>query len=175
MRRHLISRVMLNSFCNVLPKSNRTRLYGKISNRIRVFFARRIYNGISKKATIEKGASFVGVGNIVIEDFGCVGVRSLISSNVHIGEHTMMGPNVRIYTQNHLFNKELKKFEGYEYKEVKIGKNCWIGDGVIILPGVSIGDGCIIGAGSVVTKSFGDYVLIAGNPAVAKKRLVEEE
>ena len=175
MRRHLITKYFLNSFCKVLPKSNRNKLYGKIANRIRVFFARRVFKGISKKATIEKGAVFAGNSNIVIEDYGCVGVNCLISSNVYIGEHTMMGPNVRIYTQNHKFDPIERRFDGYDFKEVKIGKHCWIGDGAIILPGVTIGNGCIIGAGAVVTKSFGDYLLIAGNPAVVKKRLVEND
>ena len=56
-----------------------------------------------------------------------------------------------------------------EYKPVYIGDDCWIGRRVIILPGVKIGKGCIIGAGAVVTKSFPDYSIIAGNPAVIKK------
>lgn len=56
--------------------------------------------------------------------------------------------------------------QGYQLiSEVKIGNDVWIGRRVIILPGVTIGNGCVIGAGAVVTKSFADYSVIGGNPA----------
>ena len=167
-----IYKFLLSFIGKRLPKSNRTYFWGRLANKIRVSYARKISKGISKKATIEKGAQIAG-GGIIVEPHGAIGVNCLVGGNTFIGEHTMMGPNVRIYTQNHRFDKEKRKFDGYEYKPVRIGKHCWIGDGAIILPGVTIGDGCIIGAGSVVTKSFGDYVLIAGNPAVVKKKLID--
>lgn len=85
-----------------------------------------------------------------------------------IGSGTWIGPNVGIITANHL-KEDLSKHD--VPKDVKIGSGCWIGMNSIILPGVTLGDKTIVGAGSVVTKSFpeGNCVLV-GNPAIVKKR-----
>lgn len=143
--------------------------FGKISNKIRVFFARRISKGIDKKAFIDKG-SFIDT-NVVIKENGCVGKKCLISSNVTIGKNTMMGPEVLFFTSNHKKDVEKHCFvEGYEEnRPIKIGDNCWIGQRSIILGGVEIGDFVTIGAGSVVTKDVPSNCLAAGNPAVVKK------
>lgn len=88
---------------------------------------------------------------------------------IYIGKGTYIGPNVGIITANHdIYN--LDKHE--EGKDVIIGKNCWIGMNSIILPGVVLGDKTIVGAGSVVTKSFPEgNVVLAGNPARVIKNL----
>lgn len=84
---------------------------------------------------------------------------------IDIGDFTQIGPAVQIYGADHPRDPALR-LEGWESgKPVRIGKNCWIGGGAIILAGVTIGDDVIVGAGAVVTKSFGDGVTIAGNPA----------
>lgn len=86
-----------------------------------------------------------------------------------------MGPNVHIYTTGHRYDSEKHCFDGRtEVKPVMIGHDVWIGYGVVILPGVTIGNNCIIGAGSVVTKSIPSGVMAAGNPCVVKK-IVDEE
>ncbi len=86
----------------------------------------------------------------------------------------MMGPDVLIYTTNHEFrNKDIPmQQQGYQpERPVSIGNDVWIGARVIILPGVTIGDGCVIGAGAVVTKDVPAYSVCAGNPAkVVKER-----
>ena len=82
----------------------------------------------------------------------------------------MMGPNVRIYTINHIYDESNHKFNGRTPpRPVTIGEHVWIGYGVIILPGVTIGDHVIIGAGSVVTKDIPSGVMAAGNPCIVKK------
>ena len=84
----------------------------------------------------------------------------------------MVGPGVYIYTQNHKSDRTdiTMDQQGFaEEKPVKIGNDVWIGARVTILPGVEIGDGCIIGASAVVTKSIPPYSVVAGNPAVVKK------
>ena len=85
-------------------------------------------------------------------------------THIYIGDHTMIGPNVVIATGGHPLLPELRQ-KGYQYNApVHIGKNCWIGAGAIIVPGITIGDHSVIGAGSVVTKDIPSNVLVVGNP-----------
>ena len=80
----------------------------------------------------------------------------------------MMGPECMIYTSNHGMDRTdipMWKQQSTEVEPVVIGNDVWIGARVIILPGVHIGDGCVIGAGSVVTKDVEEYTVVAGNPA----------
>lgn len=85
-------------------------------------------------------------------------------THIYIGNHTMIGPNVVIATGGHPLLPELRQ-KGYQYNApVHIGKNCWIGAGAIIVPGITIGDHSVIGAGSVVTKDIPSNVLVVGNP-----------
>ena len=74
-----------------------------------------------------------------------------------------MGSNVTIITQNHKFNKNT--YDGFIVGNVDIDNFVWIGDKVIILPGVNIGDHAIIGAGAVVTKDVPPFAVVGGNPA----------
>jgi maltose O-acetyltransferase len=91
---------------------------------------------------------------------------------VSIGCDVLIGPDVLIYSINHEFLGEGPiRTQGYKLKRVDIGDNVWIAAKVIILPGVSIGSGSVVAAGSVVTKDFPSGVLIAGNPAAIIKTL----
>lgn len=90
---------------------------------------------------------------------------------ITIGAHTLVGPNVQIYTPHHPMDyMERRTPKEYAYP-VTIGEDCWIGGGAIICPGVTIGDRCIIGAGSVVTKDIPADSVAVGNPARVIKRL----
>lgn len=83
---------------------------------------------------------------------------------VTIGDNVLFGPHVSIYTAGHPLDVE-RRNDMFEYAyPVTVGHNVWIGGNVVILPGVTIGDNTIIGAGSVVTKSVPAGVLAAGNP-----------
>lgn len=110
----------------------------------------------------------LGVG-IIIEDN--VGLNSRVylggQGGIEIGKNVIVGPDVKIFSENHNFaNKEiLIKEQGETRKGVKIGSDCWIGSGSIILDGVNLGHGCIVAAGSVVTKSFLPFSVIGGVPA----------
>ncbi len=106
----------------------------------------------------------------VFGDFTGIGPNCMIGPETVFNGHNMMGPNVHIYTVNHLYNEKLHTFDGSSLPNpVTIGEHVWLGYGVIILPGVTIGDHTIIGAGSVVTKSIPSGVMAAGNPCVIKK------
>lgn len=91
------------------------------------------------------------------------------NGGIEIGDKTMIGPNVSIVTVNHDINPETRI--NATPKPVKIGKNVWIGADCTILPGVTIGDNSIIGAGSVVTKNVPNNVIVAGNPAKVIKEI----
>jgi maltose O-acetyltransferase len=104
----------------------------------------------------------------VFLNFGCV---FLNDCTISVGDNSMLGPNIQIYTASHPLDAE-KRSEGLEFgKSITIGKKYWIGGGVIINPGVSIGDNTTIGAGSVVTKDIPSNVFAAGNPCKVIKNL----
>ena len=94
---------------------------------------------------------------------------------IYIGDGTMLAPNVIIATAAHPVLPELRE-KGLQFnKPVHIGKNCWIGSGAIILPGVSIGDHSVIGAGSVVTKDIPAGVVAVGNPCRVLRKATGED
>ena len=118
------------------------------------------------------GGRHVHLGNYVYANFGLTCVDD---THIYIGDHTMLGPNVTIATANHPMLPELRE-QAYQYNlPVRIGKNCWFGAGVIVVPGVTIGDNTVIGAGSVVTKDIPANCLAVGNPCRVLRELNEHD
>lgn len=96
-------------------------------------------------------------------------------THIYIGDNTMMGPNVVIATAGHPILPELRE-KGYQYNApIHIGKNCWLGASVIIVPGITIGDNVVIGAGSVVTKDIPSNVVAVGNPCKVLREINEHD
>ena len=96
-------------------------------------------------------------------------------THIYVDEYTMFGPNVTIATAGHPILPELRK-ELYQFNmPVHIGKCCWIGAGAIIMPGVTIGDNTVIGAGSVVTKDIPANVVAVGNPCRVMRSINEHD
>lgn len=102
----------------------------------------------------------IHLGRDVFFNFNCV---VLDVCRVEIGDFTLIGPAVQIYTATHPLDAKQRR-ERELGKPVTIGADVWIGGGAIICPGVSIGDRSVVGAGSVVTKDIPEGVLAAGNP-----------
>ena len=100
--------------------------------------------------------------NNVFSNYNCV---FLDVGRIEIGDDTLIGPQVGIYTAVHPVDPVERKKGLERAKPVKIGKNCWIGGNAVINPGVTLGDTVVVGSGAVVTKSFGDNVILAGVPA----------
>jgi acetyltransferase-like isoleucine patch superfamily enzyme len=106
---------------------------------------------------------------ITIGDRTGISARAYLAGQggITIGNDVIMGPNIQIFSENHLFadvNLTIKE-QGVTKQAVVIGNNCWLGGGSTILAGVTIGDGCVVAAGSVVNKSFSPNSVIAGIPA----------
>ena len=96
-------------------------------------------------------------------------------THIYVGDYTMFGPNVTIATAGHPIDPSLRQ-RGLQYNmPVHIGKNCWLGAGVIVMPGVTIGDNAVIGAGSVVTKDIPSGVVAVGNPCRVLREVGEHD
>lgn len=116
--------------------------------------------GKSKRANIK-------IGNNCYIGFGFSALASS-KGNIIIGDNVLFASNVLITNENHGINPDVDipyMDQQLTSKDVSIGNGCWIGEKVCILPGVSIGDKCIVGAGAVVTKSVTNYSIVVGNPA----------
>jgi acetyltransferase-like isoleucine patch superfamily enzyme len=127
--------------------------------------------------------------NVSIDEFSTIGTKYTIileenvtssrffncSGEVYVGEGTMFGPNVFISSGTHqISSQETIRNLDFEYEKlnkgpynnpVYIGKNCWIGANVVILPGIRLGEGCVVAANCVVTKSFQSFSIIGGVPS----------
>ncbi len=96
-------------------------------------------------------------------------------THIYVGDYTMIGPNVVLATAGHPILPELRE-KAYQFNmPVRIGRNCWLGAGVIVLPGVTIGDNTVIGAGSVVTKDIPANVVAVGNPCRVLREISEHD
>lgn len=114
--------------------------------------------------------SNIYLGDSVYFNYNCV---VLDVNTVEIGDRVLIGPNVQIYPATHPIEWDVR-YSGVELgKPIKIGSDVWIGGGAIILPGVTIGDKTVVGAGSVVTKDLPGHVVAAGNPCRIIKTIID--
>jgi maltose O-acetyltransferase len=110
----------------------------------------------------------ITVGKAFYANFGCT---LLDVAPISIGDNVKLGPGVKIFTAGHPLDPE-ERNSGLEWgKAIRIADNVWVGGGAILCPGVSIGEGSTIGAGSVVTKDVPAGVVAGGNPAKIIRRL----
>ena len=152
------------AYLDLMDEYNRTprRLQAERSEMLKKLFAE-----VGENCYIESpyfanwGGHHVHLGSNV---YANAGLKLVDDTHIYIGDCTMLGPNVVIATAGHPIDPELRAM-GLQYnKSVHIGKNCWLGAGVIVMPGVTIGDNTVIGAGSVVTKDIPSGVVAVGNP-----------
>jgi maltose O-acetyltransferase len=114
--------------------------------------------------------SNIHLGDGAFMNFNCV-VLDVVE--VRIGDGTQIGPAVQIYAADHPRDPAVRLSGLENGRPVAIGRNVWIGGGAIILPGVTVGDDAVIGAGSVVTRDVPAGAIVAGNPARVLKRTAE--
>lgn len=118
------------------------------------------------------GGKHVHFGKKVYANFNLTLVDD---THIYVGDYTMMAPNVILATATHPISPALRE-KGYQYNlPIHIGKNCWLGAGVIVLPGVTIGDNTVVGAGSVVTKDLPANVVAVGNPCRVLRPITEQD
>lgn len=126
-----------------------------------------LYKG--KNVKIRPGFKIGHSHNLILHDNIVLGENIFINAHggVEIGSGTITGPDVMIFSVNHIYDSSetLPFSEELSLKKVTIGENCWIGGRAFICPGVVLGEGCVVAGGSVVTKSFPACSVIGGNPA----------
>ena len=118
------------------------------------------------------GGHHTHLGKGVYANFGLTLVDD---THIYIGDHTMLGPNVVLATGGHPILPQLRERAMQFNLPIRIGHNCWLGAGVIVLPGVTIGDNTVIGAGSVVTKDIPAGVVAVGNPCRVLRPIGERD
>lgn len=139
---------------------------------------RRMFAEIGDNCYIEPpfhanwGGHHVHFGKNVYANFNLTMVDD---THIFVGDYTMFGPNVTVASAGHPINPELRQRALQYNMPVHIGKNCWIGAGVIVVPGVTIGDNVVVGAGSVVTKDLPDNVVAVGNPCRVLRPVSEHD
>ncbi|WP_313538045.1 chorismate mutase [Enterococcus sp.] len=125
------------------------------------------FGTVSGRIYIEPNVRFdygynISIGKNFYANYDCI---LLDVCPITIGDNCMLAPNVRLFTATHPLHP-VKRNSGLELgAPIVIGDNVWIGGAATIVPGVRLGNNVVVGAGSVVTKSFPDNVVIAGNPA----------
>jgi maltose O-acetyltransferase len=146
------------------------------------------YNATAEEQLLRELFARVGVEPFVEPPFFCdygsntsvgdrfyanTGCTFLDSAPVTIGDRVLFGPAVQLLGATHPLEAELRA-QGLEYAEpISIGDDVWLGGGAIVLPGVTIGDRAVVGAGSVVTRAVPADVVVAGNPARVIRSLEE--
>lgn len=147
-----------------LPESNRNFNFG--AKKLREFCTRLIIKHCGSNVNIQRGATFFD--DLSIGDNSCIGVNCKLQQGVSIGDNVMMGSECLFYTSNHMTVSTVNstnKQGSDSFQPIIIGNDVWIGSRSIILPGVCIGDGAVIGPGSVVINDVDRCSVVAGNPA----------
>lgn len=118
------------------------------------------------------GGKHVHFGDGVYANFGLTCVDD---THIYVGSHTLFGQNVVLATAGHPMLPELRK-HGIQYNmPIHIGENCWLGAGVIVVPGVTIGDNVVIGASSVVTKDIPSNSVAMGTPCRVVRQINDHD
>lgn len=149
----------------LLPPSD--KLWGIFRN-LRFWTCKGLFAQCGNNVNIDARAYFGDGRYLSIGENSSLGINSSLHGPITIGKNVMMGPDVIILTRHHKFLETTLPMieQGYQQERpVTIQNDVWIGARVIILPGVTVGNGAVVGAGAVVTKNIDDWTIVAGNPA----------
>ena len=130
----------------------------------------RFFGIAGSNLQIHPGVQIRGIHNLRLGNNVSIGLNNLINANggVDMGDNVLIGPDCKIWSVNHRYedlNIPIAE-QGFEDRPVAIGQRCWLGAGVIVLPGVKLGENIIVSAGAVLSsKRYPDNIMLAGNPA----------
>ena len=166
-----------------LPASDLKQWMDKFNNApreeagTRTAYLKNMFGGMGKDCYIEAPFYCDHGFNIFIGDnfYANTGLIILDQCPVRIGNHVFIGPRVGIYCATHPIDAMVRNLLLEGGKPVTIGDNVWIGGGVNICPGVSIGNNTIIGAGAVVTRDIPENVIAGGNPCRVIRKITQED
>lgn len=161
-----IALILYYGLAKKMPESDASISFG--SKKVRQLLCKQIFENAGREINVEKGAFFGKGSDISIGNRSGIGLNARIQGPLSLGDHVMMGPDVMIYTRNHMIaSREIPMIDQgvTAAQKVTIGDDVWIGARAIILPGVTIGKGAIISAGAVVTKDVEAYTIVGGIPA----------
>ena len=127
-------------------------------------------SGCSRRSSATTGRN-IRLGERVFFNFNCV---VLDVCPVTVGDFTLFGPAVQIYTATHPMDADLRRRQEFG-KPIAIGSDVWVGGGAVFCPGVTVGSRTVIGAGSVVTKAIPAGVFAAGNPCRVIREITDSE
>ena len=146
-------------------------------NEARTALLHQMFGRVGKHSSVDinfhcECGKHIFIGDKVVINMNCT---FLDDNYITIGNNVLIAPNVQLYTATHPVNASERFVENWDEKSgelffrtkalpITIGNDVWIGGGVIVLPGITIGDNCVIGAGSVVTRSILSNSLAVGNP-----------
>ena len=140
------------------------RPYAMFFPNMRSWLVKNFMKKCGRSPRVKKGAEISP--NATLGSYSELGTNSLIQANVHIGDHVIMGPDVKIYSRNHKYDSLDMPIQaqGKNYFETHIGNDVWLGANVIVMAGCTIGNHVIVAAGAVVTKDVPDYAIVGGVP-----------
>lgn len=138
--------------------------------KLRRRFYRKYFGRVGKDLVIRQDVRIRNIQDIFIGDHSEIGEGVMLqgAGGIHIGDHVILSPHVKIWSANHRYDDLDKPIikQWYDFKKVVIGNHVWIGANVFVMPGANIGDGVIVSAGSVIgAKAIPPYRIVAGNPA----------
>ncbi len=134
--------------------------------KVRAFFARRICAETATHIVVDRNSTFSS--KVHMGDYARIGCDCELHGEVHLGEHVLMAPEVVFYTVNHehrSLDVPMDSQGDTVMKPTYVGNDVWLGRRVMVMPGVRIGDGCIVAAGAVVVKDLPPYSIAGGVPA----------
>ena len=151
--------------CQYMPRTDNSLIFFKIFRVLRSTCASKLFDASGTNINVEKGADFGSGRGIKIGNNSGLGIDCVVRGPLEIGDDVMMGRWVNIMTNSHDTSRTdipMNKQGHKPKRKVVIKSDVWIGNRVIILPGVTIGHGAIIGAGAVVKKDVPDFAVVGG-------------
>lgn len=141
---------------------------GRVGQALRRCYIPKRIGSCGKNLIMAHNVKISSPEKLFLGDYVGVGVGAYFTAGggIYIGNYVGIGPDVKIWSSNHIYKDPHTpwRYQGSELKPVHIGNDVWIAAGSIIKPGISIGDGAIIGAGTVLSKSIPPYAIVSGNP-----------